>query len=291
MQRVISFSNKISFLFKRYSFNSFVRKYKIIKTHKQKIKIKKKDLKNIHNNHKKIDIFILCLSLSYFLLIMGEFLKKENSIFIIGIVIRVALVLYSEYQDLRFNIKYTDIDYRVYSDGADQVYNHGTPYDAHTYRYTPLLAIFMVPNLFWDGFGKTLFVITDILCAHYMRKILSLTTKLSANTIDNMTAFWVFNPVIISVSTRGNADTLISLMVLMTLYYLVKGNITKAALIFGFAVHFKIYPFIYALPMYFYIDDKKPKFMGIFTKDRVKFALLSASVFILFIGFFYLIYG
>ena len=41
-------------------------------------------------------------------------------------------------------MKYSDIDYSVYTDAAGYLANGGSPYDRHTYRYTPLLAYMMV---------------------------------------------------------------------------------------------------------------------------------------------------
>ena len=214
-----------------------------------------------------------------------------NSLFGLGVLLRIGLVVYSEYQSYITNIQYDDIDYLVYTDGAYEVYNGNSPYDRHTYRYTPLLAFMLTPNVFLlRSFGKYLFTLSDILCSVYIKKILSLTTNLSKSSIDKVTATWVFNPIIFNVSTRGNADTLISLMVLMVLYYLVKGDVITAAIFYGLSAHFKIYPLIYALPMYFYIDYN-PIRWTLFTKKRLQFALISAGIFIGLFLLFYVIYG
>lgn len=215
-----------------------------------------------------------------------------NSLLGLGILLRIVMTLYSEDQDYHSNIKYTDIDYAVYTDGAYEVYNGNSPYDRHTFRYTPLLAFMLTPNVFlWPSFGKFLFVFSDIFCSIYIKKILYATTNLSKTTVDKLTALWVFNPVIINVATRGNADTLISLMVLVVLLQLAKGNTITAAIMYGTAAHFKIYPLIYSLPMYFFIDHDKPKSLFIFTKKRIQFALISAAIFIGLFLVFYVIYG
>jgi len=75
--------------------------------------------------------------------------------------------------DYYFGIKYTDIDYGVYTDAALIVSEGGTPYDRHTYRYTPLLAYMMLPNIYYyKSFGKILFILSDILCGLLLSKIL-----------------------------------------------------------------------------------------------------------------------
>ena len=41
-----------------------------------------------------------------------------NNILVISVLLRVALILYSEWHDAHSVVKYTDIDYRVFSDAA-----------------------------------------------------------------------------------------------------------------------------------------------------------------------------
>ena len=50
----------------------------------------------------------------------------------------------------------------MYTDGARYVVEGGTPYDRHTYRYTPILAYMMIPNLYYEAFGKILFSFIDM---------------------------------------------------------------------------------------------------------------------------------
>jgi phosphatidylinositol glycan class M len=67
---------------------------------------------------------------------------------IVAILIRAFLVLYSEIiQEYYKGSKYDDVDYSVYTDAAGYLLNGKSPYDRHTYRYTPFLAYIMVPNI------------------------------------------------------------------------------------------------------------------------------------------------
>jgi len=67
-------------------------------------------------------------------------------------------------------------------------------------------------------------------------------------------ASWAFNPFIFVMSTRGSNDNLISLILFVGLYFLLKKQYVLAGIFYGLSVHFKIYPIIYAIPLYLYID-------------------------------------
>jgi len=70
-------------------------------------------------------------------------------------------------------------------------------------------------------------------------------------------AFWAFNPTVVAMSTRGSNDNIITALVFVTMYFLVNKHYVTSALFYGLSVHFKIYPIIYALPLYLYIDCDK----------------------------------
>ena len=88
---------------------------------------------------------------------------------------------------------------------------------------------------------------------------------------------------------RGNADSLVCLLVLGVVAALVDKRYTLAAIIFGTGVHVKIYPIIYALPIVLVLEDdadpvEQPRSFGhhlarLFRWRRVKFALESAGTF------------
>lgn len=79
---------------------------------------------------------------------------------------RAALLSMGQWQDTHLEVKYTDIDYEVVTDGALFMARGGSPYDRSTYRYTPLLAAALLPNVsLHRAWGKLLFCGADLLAA------------------------------------------------------------------------------------------------------------------------------
>ena len=138
---------------------------------------------------------------------------KESHLFFIGFFIRLSFLLYGELQDAHFDIKYTDIDYNVYSDASFYVSSHKSPYLRHTYRYTPLLAYLLLPNLLIPCFGKLIFILSDLLAGLVISKLLALNTQ---HPLYN--AIWLLNPLVFNISTRGSSDSIASLLFLLTVY-------------------------------------------------------------------------
>lgn len=97
---------------------------------------------------------------------------------VVSLFIRILLVIYSILHDEVSKVKYTDIDYKVFTDAARHYLNGNSPYDRHTYRYSPLVAILLLPNIILhNSFGKLLFCCTDILVALLIRSIVKNTVK------------------------------------------------------------------------------------------------------------------
>ena len=164
-------------------------------------------------------------------------------------------MLYGELQDRYLKVKYTDIDYHVFSDGARHVTQGNSPFLRDTYRYTPLLAILLSPNIyFFYSFGKVVFIICDVFCGVLIREILRL-RGISNNCSLLCCSIWLLNPVTATVSSRGNAEPLITGLILLTIYLLMMKCTTGAAISYGIAVHMKIYPIIYALPLYLFLNS------------------------------------
>ena len=84
----------------------------------------------------------------------------------LGIATRAALLVFGEVQDRLSTVKYTDIDYEVFTDAAAFIVKGQSPYDRSTYRYTPLLALILIPNVVVKKiWGKALFCAADLWAA------------------------------------------------------------------------------------------------------------------------------
>ena len=252
-----------------------------------------------------------------------------------SLIIRYAIIIITEYLYYNYGILYTDIDYHVFSDGAKHVAKLESPYERETYRYTPLLAALMIPNIkIWYPIGKFLLSTIDVGVGYLIELLLKYQHKDSneeEKTFNDIikakkdesyygyaSLFYLYNPLTVVICTRGSADCIITFLVLLSLIYLEKKNYFLSALIYGFAVHFKIYPIIYAPSLFLYLIYKefvkntsqppepiqfyqriffkiistiKMAFSYLFTKVALFFVIISSGVFFFFLGIFYKLLG
>ncbi|KAI0031843.1 glycosyltransferase family 50 protein [Vararia minispora EC-137] len=112
-----------------------------------------------------------------------------RAVLALSCILRIGLILYSEWHDAHSLVKYTDVDYRVFSDATHFLLNPGSgnraqgplgtwlnvgdPYTRATYRYTPLLSLLLAPNE-WihPSFGKYIFAGCDILAGVLIHSLL-----------------------------------------------------------------------------------------------------------------------
>ncbi|RLV96165.1 GPI mannosyltransferase 1 [Spathaspora sp. JA1] len=179
-------------------------------------------------------------------------------VLIISIILRIAFFGYGLYQDKYMLVNYTDIDYLVFSDASKFVYNGESPYLRETYRYTPLLSWFLIPNNFtlifgnsiWYSFGKVLFMICDLITGYLIIKLLD-----RSKGKVGLSAIWLLNPMVITISTRGSSESILTVMIMLSVYYLlVKDNVIVSGIWLGIAIHFKIYPIIYLPSILLYLQ-------------------------------------
>eukprot|EP00055_Hartaetosiga_balthica_P010341 m.43863 g.43863 ORF g.43863 m.43863 type:complete len:432 (-) comp7133_c0_seq1:2157-3452(-) len=206
--------------------------------------------------------------------------KDIKTWLVVGFLLRLGLIAWSSYQDAHMTVKFTDVDYHVFSDASRQMWEGNSPYLRYTYRYTPFLAFALLPNNFLPWFGKLLFCICDVWIAVLLYSLLSGTSitttsntstcksienriskkssDTSANTISTLwkdkaligALFWLFNPVTLAVSSRGNAEAIVLLPILGCLQMAKEKKWLLCGTLLGIATHLKMYPIIYSLPLY-----------------------------------------
>ncbi|KAK4873302.1 hypothetical protein RN001_015331 [Aquatica leii] len=203
---------------------------------------------------------------------------------IVAFVLHVLVIEYGKYHDDTYEVPFTDTDYMVFTDAARYVLKGASPYNRSTYRYTPLVAYLLTPNLFINAsFGKYLFSIVDIAVAFLIRLITkhSLTEYVQKNTLkltnfeekskrrrkkklgktmidlhaDTSMMLWLYNPMTIAIATRGNCDSIAGLLVLGTLYLIqCRKWAFTAGVLHGIAVHFRLYPITYSLALFMHLS-------------------------------------
>ena len=132
------------------------------------------------------------------------------------------------------------------------------------------------PNIFLnESFGKCLFIIFDLLCGLLILKI----NQLDDHNSQSGLIFWFYNPITIAISSRGNAESIMSFLVLIFIYYLLKKSFITAGCLYAVAIHFKIYPITYAFAIFLFIvfDNKVVCFKNFF-KKKVFIRLMKFSL-------------
>uniref|UniRef100_A0A9J2PJG0 GPI alpha-1,4-mannosyltransferase I, catalytic subunit n=2 Tax=Ascaris TaxID=6251 RepID=A0A9J2PJG0_ASCLU len=188
-------------------------------------------------------------------------------IFLTAFLFRALLVCYGPVHDYLFDVNFTDVDYKVFTDAAAYVRRGRSPYERATYRYTPLLAWLLVPNTVWPEFGKMMFCVLDVAVGYVcyeMATTLLLARMSSKRTHSQITRkakqaivmFWLANPLTAIISARGNADVVVCAAVVYTLRLLLNNQWLLAAMVHGLiAVQLKIYPLIYLPSIFLYISN------------------------------------
>ncbi len=223
-------------------------------------------------------------------------------LFAIAAALRIALLLYGMWQDAHSAIKYTDIDYLVFTDAARFVAAGESPYARDTYRYTPLLAWLLLPTAHrrFFQFGKVVFALADLVAGWLAVRLLRGGRQgMSARRAGAFAALWLWNPMVATISTRGSSEGLLGVLTMALLWAVERRRVALAGAVLGLGVHFKIYPFIYAPAIVWWMDEERMQGGGVGSKAkknspslgeaainfvtaaRVKLAVISLATFML----------
>lgn len=183
-------------------------------------------------------------------------LLAPTPLFLLGGLLRLGLLLYGSWQDAHSAVKYTDIDYLVFTDAARFVADGQSPYARDTYRYTPLLAWLLLPTVALPLFGKLLFALADLLAGALILAALR-RRRLGPRPAAALAALWLWNPMVAIISTRGSSEALLAVLTMALLAAVETGRLNLAGLLLGLAVHFKIYPFIYGPAIVWWLDSNR----------------------------------
>lgn len=69
-------------------------------------------------------------------------------------------------------------------------------------------------------------------------------------------SIWLLNPMVAAISTRGSSEGLLGVLVVVLLWAVMRKRIVVAGVVLGLGVHFKIYPFIYAPSLIWWMDEE-----------------------------------
>lgn len=110
------------------------------------------------------------------------------------------------------------------------------------------------PQLF--SFGKVVFALADLLAGWLIVRVLTKQRGMSAERAGTFAAIWLWNPMVATISTRGSSEGLLGVLTMALLWAVEGKRIGLAGFILGLSVHFKIYPFIYASAIIWWMDNE-----------------------------------
>jgi phosphatidylinositol glycan class M len=119
-----------------------------------------------------------------------------------------------------------------------------------------------------------------------------------------LVALHLLNPIVIGISTRGSSESVLTLLVLFTLFCALRGRWDWAAVLLGLSTHWKIYPVIYGVSCVGVIgmeqqqgcEKTRPRgmfprivrYIDVFVNAKtMRFAAISAGTFLLLGGLVY----
>jgi len=103
---------------------------------------------------------------------------------------------------------------------------------------------------------QVLFAGADIVVAWQLWRLGQLQGASESRCLWSM-LLWLYNPFTVTISTRGSCDSLVTLLLLATMLLLLQGQRVLPALLYGLAVHFRIFPIVYAPAIVMYLAQRR----------------------------------
>lgn len=139
---------------------------------------------------------------------------------VLGLLLRIWIINKVSQDDNIFEGKYsafTDLDYKVFLDAS----LFDSPYERHTYRYSPVLAWIMSPSYKYDqNFGKYLLAFFDMAACFFIFKIFA--ERKGGDNVSGavlISSIIYTNPFLIYLSTRGSCEAITMTLAFAFLYF------------------------------------------------------------------------
>lgn len=198
-----------------------------------------------------------------------------------------VLLLYGQWHDAHLTVKYTDIDYWVFWEAAQNLLQAGDPFLSPVYRYPPIIAALLAPfaKLGVTSGGKIMFSLADLAAGWLIVRILQL-KGVSASMAAYLAGWlWLLNPMALTISTRGNAEAVVCSLILLFVYLLCSKRYALSAVTLGVATHVKIFPLLYGITALVAFNFPRRAIilsLRFFAISALTFAFLTASTYYLF---------
>ncbi|CAE8616855.1 unnamed protein product, partial [Polarella glacialis] len=142
------------------------------------------------------------------------------------------------------------------------------------------------------AWGKLLFSALDLAAALLLKRWLEAFAPKDHATTRVGLALWLFNPFCFTISTRGSGESAVVLLVYGSLCALhLWKDLTISAVLFGLAVHWRVYPIVFALPILLGLRPDELGLRRLLHWPAVRFGLTSGGVFLTLAWVFYSAYG
>ncbi|KAK6829576.1 hypothetical protein PG987_010160 [Apiospora arundinis] len=203
--------------------------------------------------------------------LLSTVFSSPTLVFTAAFLLRAVLLVYGLWQDANSPLKYTDIDYLVFTDAARFTFS-SSPQPLQPGNL-PLHAATRVPALAHDPgrrrvaarpAGAMGLMGQDPIRRGGPRRGLSASRdppkaprSFGPPGLRYAGAIWLLNPMVAAISTRGSSEGLLGVLVAALLWAVLERRVVLAGLLLGLGVHFKIYPFIYAPAIVWWMDAER----------------------------------